>query len=444
MSIFDERLLDLQVDGVDDFVDEILQEKAILFMESRPDTRVSREKVILRCALFLLIDEPREDKTFFRLATFLVMNRKSFVKRVVTALKTSDNGVNGQLLHDLMKLSDEEFYRERAFCLECIEEYFSRREQAQLEQIKQENALNFDQEFIGRSIAKYTPKKIYEILDKYILGQTEAKIACAKFTYYHIIRHMNPEIPARNIFVVGPSGCGKTEMWRVIRKELGIPVKIIDSSVITKEGWKGKSKFSTVLKEVECNKKMAPIIVFDEFDEISSMTFNSEGENTNFSLQGELLKTLEGENENVSQFVSIVFLGAYEELYKKKQGERTIGFLTQESKRQKDIDKTKITIKDLIDFGLRTELAGRISEVVEIQSLDMDDYIEVARTRCDSLRKLYEMISGTEYDIPEDVIRKAAAFSIENQLGVRGMIKQLENRFIDEMYENDGVDNSCY
>ena len=73
-----------------------------------------------------------------------------------------------------------------------------------------------------------TPKEIVAELDKYIIGQEEAKksVAIALRNRYRrslLSEEMREEITPKNILMMGPTGCGKTEIARRLAKLMDAP-----------------------------------------------------------------------------------------------------------------------------------------------------------------------------------------------------------------------------
>ena len=71
-------------------------------------------------------------------------------------------------------------------------------------------------------IQNMTPKEIVAELDKYIIGQDEAKkmVAIALRNRYRrslLSEEMREEITPKNILMMGPTGCGKTEIATLLR-----------------------------------------------------------------------------------------------------------------------------------------------------------------------------------------------------------------------------------
>ena len=75
----------------------------------------------------------------------------------------------------------------------------------------------------GQRINLMRPDEIHAYLDKYVIGQEEAKktLSVALYNHYKRILHNNnanskTEIAKSNCMILGPSGSGKTEMVRIM------------------------------------------------------------------------------------------------------------------------------------------------------------------------------------------------------------------------------------
>ncbi len=96
-----------------------------------------------------------------------------------------------------------------------------------------------------------TPKKIVELLDKYIVGQKDAKkaIAIALRTRYRrsmVDGDIKDEIVPKNILMIGPTGVGKTEIARRIAKITNAPFVKVEASKFTEVGYVGRDVESMV------------------------------------------------------------------------------------------------------------------------------------------------------------------------------------------------------
>ena len=105
-------------------------------------------------------------------------------------------------------------------------------------------------------IQNMTPKEIVAELDKYIIGQDEAKksVAIALRNRYRrslLSDEMREEITPKNILMMGPTGCGKTEIARRLSKLMKAPFVKVEATKFTEVGYVGRDVDSMVRDLVE-------------------------------------------------------------------------------------------------------------------------------------------------------------------------------------------------
>src|SRR3954465_8384742 len=105
-------------------------------------------------------------------------------------------------------------------------------------------------------LADLTPRQIAAELDRYIVGQAEAKKAVAIALRNRWRRQRAPEaireeISPNNIILIGPTGVGKTEIARRLAKLAGAPFIKIEASKFTEVGYVGRDVESMVRDLVE-------------------------------------------------------------------------------------------------------------------------------------------------------------------------------------------------
>jgi len=107
-----------------------------------------------------------------------------------------------------------------------------------------------------------TPREIVELLDKYIIGQTNAKKSVAialrnRWRRKHVPEDLRDEIAPKNILMIGPTGVGKTEIARRLAKLADAPFVKIEASKFTEVGYVGRDVDSIIrdLVEIAVNKE---------------------------------------------------------------------------------------------------------------------------------------------------------------------------------------------
>ena len=104
--------------------------------------------------------------------------------------------------------------------------------------------------------ASMTPAEIVAELDKYIIGQTEAKRAVAialrnRYRRQLLAEEMRDEVTPKNILMMGPTGVGKTEIARRVAKIVDAPFIKVEATKFTEVGYVGRDVESIIRDLVE-------------------------------------------------------------------------------------------------------------------------------------------------------------------------------------------------
>ena len=246
-----------------------------------------------------------------------------------------------------------------------------------------------------------------------------------------------------NFFLCGPSGSGKTELYRTLRDyfimiKMPIPVIQYDVSKLTPNGFEGDSIDSLAKKILnsmtESGNDGYAIVVLDEIDKIVVSQGDSYTAEHNEAVQSQMLTLVEGTAFHIGEECRLynstktlfIGAGAFQNCRKNTtvNNSKKMGFLAEivEDNHQKSGVYRELTLEDMINAGMKEELAGRFQEVLNMLPIPKKEKHRLLKLKLDEV--------GEELGLHICCNKKAELKLLEvlnGPMGVRELMKTISN-----------------
>ena len=351
-----------------------------------------------------------------------------------------------------------------------------------------------DHEELKRRILAFdmTPKEVKAYLDRFVIGQEDAKraVATAICDHYNHIRECesDPELrdieySKQNVLMVGPTGVGKTYLIRTLAKLVGVPFVKADATKFSETGYVGGNVEDLVrdlVTQADGDLELAQygIVYLDEVDKVATPRNIIGRDVSGRGVQMNLLKLMEETEVDLrspfdpasqmqaamefqkkgkvekptinTRYILFIVSGAFTglvDLVKKRAHQRSMGF-GGNVERDEDAEYLAQAIsEDFVNFGFEPEFVGRLPVHVFCHQLSVDHLFEILEHSEGSIIRQYERAFrayGVEVIFEGEGLRAIAELAHEEKTGARGLMTVCERLFRNFKYELPSTDVTMF
>jgi ATP-dependent Clp protease ATP-binding subunit ClpX len=300
------------------------------------------------------------------------------------------------------------------------------------------------------------PQSIFEYLDKYVVGQTEAKRVLAQVGFMHLSKmwhyvanadQIDRPIRASHALIMGPTGCGKTYLIQRLAEVLRLPLLEVNARAMTQEGYKGMNMseyFKAFRDQYSAERIYHGIVFIDEFDKICG---TDGGDRWESAIQYTMLKVIEGsgiyipDGPGSKDFVPtsgmlFIFGGNFSHVIKTIENPKLeIGFGHSRPSKPKHLHES------LTKAGVILEIMGRISLITRVHKLTKSQLRQaLIEGPLKQYQEIYEDCYNSSLDLSPYHINKIVEMAEAKDIGVRGLQAALDEYLQNHLYEHGELD----
>lgn len=351
-------------------------------------------------------------------------------------------------------------------------------------EVKQELDLSFD----------LKPKDIVAYLDRFVVGQTEAKKAlaiavCDHYNQVHAYRQAKDKqafdaYGKQNVLILGPTGVGKTYMIKQIAKLIGVPFVKADATRFSETGYMG-ANVDDLIKDLvnqangSIEQAQFGIVYLDEADKLASPSQHVGRDVSGRGVQLGLLKLMEETDVDLrsghdpasqmqafmemqqkgrvekqvinTRHILFIVSGAFtglEDIIARRMNRAAIGF-SQDAGKDKALKLTKsaylhqASTEDFVSYGFEPEFIGRLPVRVACDPLDSTKLYGILKDAESSIISQYKQAMrayGIELSFTDDALRAIAEQAAQEKTGARALMTVCERLLRSFKYELPSLD----